>query len=88
MTAARHIALTGPWRTSSRSTGGQECVEVAQAGADCPVRDSKNPHGTRLASAGGPGRRSPAASNTPLTAAEYATNEVPGTPQGRALPSG
>jgi hypothetical protein len=41
--------LTRPWRTSSRSTGGQECVEVAQDQANCLVRDSKNPGGTRLA---------------------------------------
>ena len=41
--------LTTPWRKSSRSTGGQDCIEVAQAEASCLVRDSKNPDGTRLA---------------------------------------
>jgi hypothetical protein len=49
MTTGQDTELTRPWRTSSRSTGGQECVEVAQTGANCLVRDSKNPDGTRLA---------------------------------------
>jgi hypothetical protein len=49
MTTPHDTILTSPWRTSSRSTGGQECVEVAQARASCLVRDSKNPDGTRLA---------------------------------------
>lgn len=40
--------LTGPWRTSSRSTGGNDCVEVAQTRESCLVRDSKQPDGNRL----------------------------------------
>jgi hypothetical protein len=49
MTTARDTEPTGPWRTSSRSTGGNECVEVAQTRISCLVRDSKQPDGTRLA---------------------------------------
>lgn len=49
MTNAQDTILTRPWRKSSHSTGGNDCVEVAQAGANCLVRDSKNPDGTRLA---------------------------------------
>jgi hypothetical protein len=49
MTTTPGTTLTSPWRTSSRSTGGQECIEVAQAQANCLVRDSKNPDGDRLA---------------------------------------
>ena len=49
MTTGQDTELTRPWRTSSCSTGGQECVEVAQAQENCLVRDSKNPDGTRLA---------------------------------------
>jgi len=30
------------WRTSSHSTGQTDCVEMAQAGDTCAVRDSKN----------------------------------------------
>jgi hypothetical protein len=41
--------LTRPWRKSRRSTGGQDCVEVAQTTASCLVRDSKDPGGTSLA---------------------------------------
>ena len=48
MTTARDADLTRPWRKSSRSTGGQDCVEVAQTVASCLVRDSKDPHGTSL----------------------------------------
>jgi len=33
----------GQWRKSSYSGSGNNCVEVAQAGAFCAVRDSKNP---------------------------------------------
>jgi hypothetical protein len=40
--------LTSPWRTPSRSTGGNDCVEVAQTRESCLVRDSKQPDGTRL----------------------------------------
>ena len=32
--------LTSPWRTPSRSTGGNDCVEVAQTRESCLVRDS------------------------------------------------
>jgi hypothetical protein len=49
MTPTQGTILTRPWRTSSRSTGGQECIEVAQAQASCLVRDSKRPDGTPLA---------------------------------------
>jgi hypothetical protein len=49
MTTAQDTTLTRPWRKSSRSTGGNDCVEVAQAGTNCLVRDSKNPGGGRLA---------------------------------------
>ncbi len=49
MTTAQDPALTRPWRTSSRSTGGNDCVEVAQDGTCCLVRDSKDPAGARLA---------------------------------------
>jgi hypothetical protein len=49
MTTTPGTPLTSPWRTSSRSTGGQECIEVAQAQASYLVRDSTNPNGARLA---------------------------------------
>jgi transcriptional regulator with XRE-family HTH domain len=49
MTTAQDTILTRPWRKSSRSTGGNDCVEVAQAGTSCLIRDSKNPDGARLA---------------------------------------
>ena len=49
MTAAQDTILTRPWRKSSRSTGGNDCVEVAQAGTSCLVRDSKNSDGHCLA---------------------------------------
>jgi hypothetical protein len=48
MTSEQVITLTRSWRKSSRSTGGNDCVEVAQAGTSCLVRDSKNPDGVRL----------------------------------------
>jgi Domain of unknown function (DUF397) len=37
------------WRKSSRSTGGNQCVEVAAAGGVYAVRDSKNPAAGHLA---------------------------------------
>ncbi len=40
----RHAA----WRTSSRSHGNGDCVEVAAAGALVGVRDSKDPAGPVL----------------------------------------
>ena len=49
MITAHDTDLTGPWRTSSRSGGGNECVEVAQNPESCLVRDSKQPDGTHLA---------------------------------------
>ena len=36
------------WRKSSYSGGGNNCVEVAQAGGTSAVRDSKNPGGGHL----------------------------------------
>jgi hypothetical protein len=49
MTTAPDTKLTRPWRTSSRSTSGNECVEVAQSRESCLVRDSRQPDGARLA---------------------------------------
>jgi hypothetical protein len=49
MTTAQGPRLTRAWRKSSHSTGGNDCVEVAQAGTNCLARDSKNPDGARLA---------------------------------------
>jgi hypothetical protein len=49
MTPAYDTVLTRPWRKSSRSTGGNDCVEVAQSKTACLVRDSKNPDGAHLA---------------------------------------
>lgn len=41
---------TARWRKSSYSNGmGGECVEVAASTEDVAVRDSKVPHGPRLA---------------------------------------
>lgn len=48
MTTAPEFRLTGPWRKSNRSTGGNDCVEVAQTRESCLVRDSKLPDGTCL----------------------------------------
>ena len=49
MTTEQDTMLTRPWRKSSLSTGGNDCVEVAQTRTRCLVRDSKNPDGARLA---------------------------------------
>jgi hypothetical protein len=48
MTTETGASLTRPWRKSSRSTGGNECVEVAQTQEACLVRDSTQPGGTCL----------------------------------------
>jgi hypothetical protein len=48
MTTEPEARLTGPWRKSSRSTGGNDCVEIAQTRESCLVRDSKRPVGTWL----------------------------------------
>ncbi|HUY46915.1 MAG TPA: DUF397 domain-containing protein [Streptosporangiaceae bacterium] len=45
MTPAQHTTLTRPWRKSSHSTGGNDCVEVAQSRTRYLIRDSKNPDG-------------------------------------------
>jgi Domain of unknown function (DUF397) len=37
-----------PWRKASRSTAGNNCVEVAQAASAAAVRDSKNRGGGHL----------------------------------------
>ncbi|WP_081915322.1 DUF397 domain-containing protein [Saccharothrix sp. NRRL B-16314] len=41
--------MTLTWRTSSYSTAGQNCVEVAHGERVVGLRDSKNPEGHRLA---------------------------------------
>lgn len=38
----------GPWRKSSYSGGGNNCVEVASDAATVAIRDSKNPEGGQL----------------------------------------
>lgn len=44
MTAPQHTTPNSTrWRKSSHSTGQTDCVEVAQTGGACVVRDSKNP---------------------------------------------
>ena len=48
MTTAHDTGLTRPWRTPTRSTGGNECVEVAQTQEACLVRDTTQPGGTCL----------------------------------------
>jgi len=52
MTTAHDTRLTRPWRTSSHSTGGNECVEVAQTTGSCLIRDSTQPDGGYLAVSG------------------------------------
>ena len=43
MTTTPDTTLTRPWRKSSRSTGGNDCVEVAQAGSELPDPRLKEP---------------------------------------------
>jgi hypothetical protein len=45
------------WRKSSRSTAGNDCVEITAAGGICAVRDSKNPTAGHLAFRGGTWRQ-------------------------------
>jgi hypothetical protein len=49
VTPAHDTTLIRPWRKASRSTGGNDCVEIAQTRTHYLIRDSKNPDGTRLA---------------------------------------
>jgi hypothetical protein len=49
MTTEQDTVLTRPWRKSSYCNTGGQCVEVAQAGATCLIRDSKDPSGPWLA---------------------------------------
>jgi Domain of unknown function (DUF397) len=49
MIARRQHPIAGPWRKSSHSGSGNNCIEVAPAAGGCAVRDSKDPHGARLA---------------------------------------
>lgn len=47
-----HDPVRGAWRTSSRSSGNGNCVEVATGAASVAVRDSKDRGGPVLAFAG------------------------------------
>jgi hypothetical protein len=40
--------MNNTWRKSSRSTAGNDCVEVAQTGPAYAVRDSKHPSNAHL----------------------------------------
>jgi hypothetical protein len=42
------LLANAQWRKASRSTAGNNCVEVAQAKGAAAVRDSKNPGGGHL----------------------------------------
>ena len=42
------VLASAQWRKSSHSTGGNQCVEVAEVGGTVAVRDSKNPDGGHL----------------------------------------
>ncbi len=45
----QHVDLTGAvWKRSSRSSGGNNCVEVAFVSGIVAIRDSKNPTGPAL----------------------------------------
>ena len=48
MTIPQESLSTGPWRKSSYSDTGGQCVEIAQAGSIFAVRDSKTPGSGRL----------------------------------------
>lgn len=48
MTPDSAALAPAPWRKSSYSGGGNQCVEVARFGAAVAVRDSKNPDGGHL----------------------------------------
>jgi hypothetical protein len=48
MTSSETPEAPARWRKSSYSGGGNNCVEVAQAGGISAVRDSKNPDGGHL----------------------------------------
>jgi uncharacterized protein DUF397 len=49
MIPQQQLAIAGPWHKSSHSGSGNNCVEVAPVAGGCAVRDSKDPHGARLA---------------------------------------
>ena len=80
MTTAQDTILTRPWRKSSRSTGGNDCVEVAQARTSCLIRDSKNPDGARLAVRPQAWAAFIRDINTALTAVKPVTNRFPAMP--------
>ena len=44
-----HDPLTSAWRTSSYSDSARQCVEIAQTGSACLVRDTKNRQAGHLA---------------------------------------
>jgi hypothetical protein len=48
MTSPQPSPPAATWRTSTYSTGGNQCVEVARTTTACAVRDSKNPAGGHL----------------------------------------
>ena len=49
MSASEHAEdTTLTWRKASRSTAGNDCVEIARTAVGYLVRDSKNPNGPRL----------------------------------------
>jgi hypothetical protein len=48
MSSHRLPGRDGSWVKASRSSSGQECVEMRRHGAVVEVRDSKDPHGPVL----------------------------------------
>ncbi|MCW2913641.1 MAG: hypothetical protein JWN52_1709 [Actinomycetia bacterium] len=46
--AQQHDLSHAQWRTSSRTNGGEACVEIAATPILVAIRDSKNPHGPKL----------------------------------------